>query len=53
MAKKFRFFVSPKQSGFMPFEIEIASSNYLAATRAAEAMFDRRKWTVTPIGERP
>ena len=52
MAKKFRFFVSPKQSGFMPFEIEIASSNQPAATRAAEAMFDKTKWSVTWIGNR-
>lgn len=52
IAKKFRFFVSPKQSGYMPFQIEIASANQLSATRAAEAMFEKSKWTVNYIGFR-
>ena len=49
-ARKFKILVTPKQSGYAMFSIELQAGSYGEALRAAEAMFDRRKWGLSVLG---
>ena len=51
-AKKYKILCSPKQGGYAMFSIELQAGSYGDAIRAAEAMFDRRKYGLSIIGGR-
>ena len=50
MAKKYKILCTPKQGGYATFCIELQAGSYTDAIRAAEAMFDRRKYGLSIIG---
>ena len=49
-AKKYKILCTPKQGGYAMFSIELQAGSYGDAIRAAEAMFDRRKYVLSIIG---
>ena len=49
-ARKFKILCSPKQGGYAMFSVELSAGSYAEAVRAAEAMFDRRKFSLSIIG---
>lgn len=49
-AKKYKILCTPKQGGYATFSIELEAGSYSEALRAAEAMFDRRKYGLSIIG---
>ena len=51
-AKKYKIVCTPKQGGYATFCIELQAGSYTDAIRAAEAMFDRRKYGLSIIGGR-
>ena len=51
-AKKYKILCTPKQGGYAMFSIELQAGSYTDAIRAAEAMFDRRKYGLSIIGGR-
>ena len=51
-AKKYKRLCTPKQGGYAMFSIELQAGSYGEALRAAEAMFDRRKYGLSIIGGR-
>ena len=49
-AKKYKILCTPKQGGYAMFSIELEAGSYAQALRAAEAMFDCRKYSLSIIG---
>ena len=49
-AKKYKILCTPKQGGYAMFSIELQAGSYTDAIRAAEAIFDRRKYGLSIIG---